>query len=338
MMSSIETRPSVPPYSSITSARWVWVACILSSRSSARIEGGTNRMGRRDVGDAGIGDSAIGAVGFGLEQAQHVLDMDQAGGIVQGLAIDRQARMLRLAEQRHQFGQRRCSSSTATMSARGTITSRDLQLAECAADWPSITRSCADKRRRLALAFLDHLFQAFAHRGGFARPGRVSFCSRRFRAADVSLMVASRGLIGIGDAQPGQDLRLPAASIDLGVAGAFMVVARPDAARHAPPDGWHDRQASCRRPWLPAASRHRRARCRRDNASRFLAAGKDSTLVGLSLPRKSRLSAAQLAVAGQQNGEAAVQPRRRCAASAAALASRAAGRDANASRGLRQPG
>ena len=44
--SSIDTMPSVPPYSSITSARWMRVACILASRSIAGIEGGTNRISR----------------------------------------------------------------------------------------------------------------------------------------------------------------------------------------------------------------------------------------------------------------------------------------------------
>ena len=46
-MSSIETSPSVPPYSSITRAICVRVACILASRSIAGIEGGTNSMLRR---------------------------------------------------------------------------------------------------------------------------------------------------------------------------------------------------------------------------------------------------------------------------------------------------
>src|ERR1700675_1523617 len=40
-MSSIETSPSVPPYSSTTSARWIREACICANRSIARIDGGT---------------------------------------------------------------------------------------------------------------------------------------------------------------------------------------------------------------------------------------------------------------------------------------------------------
>ena len=36
----------MPPYSSTTSARWMRVACIFSSRSSAGIDGGTNSISR----------------------------------------------------------------------------------------------------------------------------------------------------------------------------------------------------------------------------------------------------------------------------------------------------
>ena len=41
-MSSSETSPSVPPYSSMTSAICVRVACMRAIRSEASIEGGTN--------------------------------------------------------------------------------------------------------------------------------------------------------------------------------------------------------------------------------------------------------------------------------------------------------
>src|SRR6185369_14551204 len=40
-ISSIEASPSVPPYSSTTSERWIRVACICANRSMAGIEGGT---------------------------------------------------------------------------------------------------------------------------------------------------------------------------------------------------------------------------------------------------------------------------------------------------------
>ena len=43
--------------------------------------------------------------GLGLQQAKHILHMDQAGGIVQGFGKDRQARMFGFAEQGDEFGQ-----------------------------------------------------------------------------------------------------------------------------------------------------------------------------------------------------------------------------------------
>ncbi len=46
-MSSIDARPSVPPYSSMTSAMWVRVACIFTRRSRAGMDAGTKRTGRR---------------------------------------------------------------------------------------------------------------------------------------------------------------------------------------------------------------------------------------------------------------------------------------------------
>ena len=45
-MSSIVTRPAVPPYSSITMARWIRRACISLSSSSIGLLSGTNVAGR----------------------------------------------------------------------------------------------------------------------------------------------------------------------------------------------------------------------------------------------------------------------------------------------------
>ena len=41
MMSSIVTRPAVPPYSSTTTAKWLWSRCISRSRSSTGLLSGT---------------------------------------------------------------------------------------------------------------------------------------------------------------------------------------------------------------------------------------------------------------------------------------------------------
>ena len=257
MMSSMETRPSVPPYSSITSARWVWVACILSSRSSARMDGGTNRMGRLMRGDArhsATGDRRRRR--RGSSRRQHVLHMDQAGGIVERLAIDRQARMLRLAEQRDQFGQRRCFRPP-PRSRRAAPSRRAPSVRRMRAGWPAspVPAPTGPGDWRSLSSITSSRLSRMAAAG--RHPRRASFCSRRLTAADGrSMRRSSRRLVGIGDAQPRQDFhfqRLPS----LWRRGRVRDHSRPDAARHAPPDGWHDRQGSCPPPWLPAASRHR---------------------------------------------------------------------------------
>ena len=140
--SSIETRPSVPPYSSMTRAMWVRVACIRTRRSMAGIERGTNRTGRRILAAARVierstwprlGGSAVpssdpapaaGGAGVGAhgEEIEEVADVDHALGIVEGLAVDRQAGMAGGAEQGRR-SPRVVSAATATMSARGTMTS-----------------------------------------------------------------------------------------------------------------------------------------------------------------------------------------------------------------------
>ncbi len=40
------TRPAVPPYSSTTTAKWVWSRCISRRRSSTGLLSGTNGIGR----------------------------------------------------------------------------------------------------------------------------------------------------------------------------------------------------------------------------------------------------------------------------------------------------
>ena len=101
--SSIETSPSVPPYSSTTSAKWMRLDCILSRRSSA----GHRRRHEQNLalelrnGRVGPGKRAVVA---DLNQREHVFHVDHAQGIVERFAIDRQARMLGLAEDAHEFG------------------------------------------------------------------------------------------------------------------------------------------------------------------------------------------------------------------------------------------
>ncbi len=51
------TSPAVPPYSSITIARWIWRACICRSSSSIGLLSGTNVAGRM-IEETASADSA----------------------------------------------------------------------------------------------------------------------------------------------------------------------------------------------------------------------------------------------------------------------------------------
>ena len=55
----METRPSVPPYSSITSAMWVRVVCMRASRSMTGIEGGAKITGRRILASLRVMDRSM---------------------------------------------------------------------------------------------------------------------------------------------------------------------------------------------------------------------------------------------------------------------------------------
>ena len=135
-MSSIETRPSVPPYSSMTSAICVRVACIRTRRSSAGIERGTNSTGRKTSAVSSSAPKSIEAIG-GLVAARRLR------GIFPRIARDSRrnrgcapCRADRRASRHRPAGAngRRCetprapraasrSRRTAMMSARGIIAS-----------------------------------------------------------------------------------------------------------------------------------------------------------------------------------------------------------------------
>ena len=55
------TRPAVPPYSSTTTAKWVWSRCISRSRSSTGLLSGTKGIGRMSsaTGTAPASGSAL---------------------------------------------------------------------------------------------------------------------------------------------------------------------------------------------------------------------------------------------------------------------------------------
>ena len=115
-----------------------------------------------DPGDRHFAQTEI-PVAFGFQKFEHALQMHEADGVVERLAIDRQARMLRLAEQQDEIGQRGLFLHRDDVGARHHHV-LDLQLAELEqiGEHDAFLRR---QRRALAVAFLDHLLQAFADRG-----------------------------------------------------------------------------------------------------------------------------------------------------------------------------
>ena len=163
--------------------------------------------------------------------------------LVERLAVDRQARMAGRAEQRQQLAERRARPSTATMSARGTITSldphaveaehvlqhrplvrREVGLASSPRPAPPRDRRAANSRGRRLKRVQQPVEPALARglaSSDWARPGprRASIvrhahglgCQRRAaQAAQVA--------IGIGDAE-----RASAATSSASMASASLV-------------------------------------------------------------------------------------------------------------------
>src|SRR6266852_3963877 len=97
-MSSIDTTPSAPPYSSTTKARWMRVVCILARRSSTGIEAGGKRLLAPRVGFRGGG-------GAPRHERDQVADVNHADGVVEGLVVDDHPRMAGALEYLHQLAE-----------------------------------------------------------------------------------------------------------------------------------------------------------------------------------------------------------------------------------------
>ena len=192
--SSIETRPSVPPYSSITSAMWVRVACIRTRRSTAGIEGGTKSTGRRILAEARASstgrprrgsaasrrvsraDSRRAGVGPRGDEVEEVADMNHALRVVERLAEDRQARV--------SGGRNRPSRSPSVVSAA-----------------PPRYRPAAPSRRRRGCG------GSRAHSAASPAPGaRSSVLAGRRRARPRGRRGSNRGTSG----RPRQEAVVPA--------------------------------------------------------------------------------------------------------------------------------
>ena len=89
--SSIVTRPSVPPNSSTTMARWMRSARIRASSSMTPIDSGTNKGSRISAGERAVARR----VDVGDED---VLDVDHADDFIEAFAIDRQAAVAGVGE------------------------------------------------------------------------------------------------------------------------------------------------------------------------------------------------------------------------------------------------
>ena len=220
----------MPPYSSITSAMWMRVACIRTSRSSAGIEGGTKSTGRRilavderhrqvDLAEARrrlagprvrlLGVPAVGPRG---DEVEEVPDVDHAPRVVE-----------RLADRPAGANGRRCgtgsssspsvvSSGTATMSARGTITS-STRMPRKPSTFLSIARSCGREVRSSPVSA-----------SASSRSSRID--SRDFRPSRVRRRSYQRA----------RAPRCPERSRDgrsLRLRSSFMAVGSVDARRHA---------------------------------------------------------------------------------------------------------
>ncbi len=176
-MSSIEARPSVPPYSSMTSAICVRVVCILTSRSSAGIDGGTKRTGRRmpafRQGRSRRSRVSPGAAArlslkpSGRASAGDEIDEDRGCGPCRAdrrdSRHDRQARMAGGAEHRRALPARsRHERHGDDVGARNHDV-LDAHLVQRASTFVSIARSSGEKPAAVG-DFLDRFLHVVAHR------------------------------------------------------------------------------------------------------------------------------------------------------------------------------
>ena len=172
-ISSMETRPSVPPYSSMTSAIWVRVACIRTSRSSAGIERGTKSTGRKMSAVSSSAPKSIEAMAGSCgspvsrrffralrEIVDEIADVHHAARIVERLAVNRQPRMAGGAKNRQHLAQRRARGNGDNVGARNHGV-RDPQLVQA----QHIFEQRALLRRHVAGGFLQRVLDILAHRG-----------------------------------------------------------------------------------------------------------------------------------------------------------------------------
>ena len=158
--------PSVPENSSTTIARWMRLARMSASTSSAPRACGTKSGWRISVGPVG------GRRLAGGEEREHVLDVHHADHLVERVAIDRQARMAVLGEQRDQLVPAGVGGDGDDLAARdrhvvGVVLAEVEQVAQHRAARPATGRPwpAARRRRLLVLVLVDRFLELRAQRG-----------------------------------------------------------------------------------------------------------------------------------------------------------------------------
>ena len=202
--SSIVTSPSMPPYSSTTSARWMCAWRICSSRSST----GDLRRHHQRLAQDRLERERLRPADIG----EHVLDVHHADDVIELLAIHRQARMTLGADllaapvpASRRRAWRRCRRAAPSRRRRWSRAG--------AARWRSArapggrVRAARRRPRLLVGGFLHQFGDRFAHASApAARPSSWRSRSRRIRAGAVACR--SCALPRIGHAQAVQDARL----------------------------------------------------------------------------------------------------------------------------------
>ena len=198
--SSIVTRPSVPPNSSTTIARWMrW--CRMRARSSITpIDSGTNSGSRISAAT----ERSRARIDVGHE---HVLDVDHADHVIEALAIDGQAAVAGVGERADQVVEADARRHGHDVAARDADVAGGLlaEMKQVAKHLPLGGRQVAGDRPRF-LGFVDRLLDL--RREASARDRRrrsdgacrATGASRRRPGASPS----GRHLVWIGDAEPGQ--------------------------------------------------------------------------------------------------------------------------------------
>ena len=210
--SSMVTRPSVPPNSSTTTAIRLRVTRISSSRSSTRIEGGTTSRGRMTC-------STREALAVAPER-QQVLDVDDAQHVVEIArgrrpAASGSAACIVLTTSRSEL----VASHALDVGARHHDVV-DPQLAEAQRVADELALLLAERRGALLLGLGDQLLQRVAQAAGLglaapgelAHPPHEAFEQGRLHRLALGQLLhgAASAAVGVGDAQPRQQLDLPA--------------------------------------------------------------------------------------------------------------------------------